>query len=45
MYCQSFTTVYGLETVRLRFFNVFGPRQDARSPYTGVIALFAAVRR
>ena len=41
-YCQSFTTVYGLETVRLRFFNVFGPRQDARSPYTGVIALFIA---
>lgn len=42
LYCQSFTTVYGLETVRLRFFNVFGPRQDARSPYTGVIALFIA---
>lgn len=42
LYCQSFTTVYGLETVRVRFFNVFGPRQDARSPYTGVIALFAA---
>jgi UDP-glucose 4-epimerase len=41
-YCEAFTTVYGLETVRLRFFNVFGPRQDARSPYTGVIALFAA---
>jgi UDP-glucose 4-epimerase len=41
-YCQAFTAVYGLETVRLRFFNVFGPRQDARSPYTGVIALFAA---
>jgi UDP-glucose 4-epimerase len=41
-YCQCFTAVYGLETVRLRFFNVFGPRQDARSPYSGVIALFAA---
>jgi UDP-glucose 4-epimerase len=41
-YCEACTTVYGLETVRLRFFNVFGPRQDARSPYTGVIALFAA---
>ena len=40
LYCQAFTTVYGLETVRLRFFNVFGPRQDANSPYTGVIALF-----
>ncbi len=42
MYCQSFTTVYGLETTRLRFFNIFGPRQDAKSPYTGVIALFIA---
>jgi UDP-glucose 4-epimerase len=42
LYCQSFTTVYGLESVRLRFFNIFGPRQDARSPYTGVIALFIA---
>ena len=39
-YCQAFTTVYGMETVRLRFFNVFGPRQKADSPYTGVIALF-----
>ncbi len=41
-YCQAFTAVYGLETVRLRFFNVFGPRQDARNPYSGVIALFLA---
>jgi UDP-glucose 4-epimerase len=41
-YCQCFTTTYGLETVRLRFFNVFGPRQDARSPYSGVIARFLA---
>jgi UDP-glucose 4-epimerase len=41
-YCAAFTHVYGLETVRLRFFNVFGPRQDARSPYSGVIALFIA---
>ena len=39
-YCRCFTSVYGLETVRLRFFNIFGPRQDARSPYSGVIALF-----
>jgi UDP-glucose 4-epimerase len=31
-----------LETVRLRFFNIFGPRQRADSPYSGVIALFAA---
>ena len=41
-YCRSFTTVYGLETVRLRFFNIFGPRQDASSPYSGVIAIFIA---
>jgi UDP-glucose 4-epimerase len=41
-YCQSFTTSFGLETVRLRFFNVFGPRQRADSPYSGVIALFTA---
>lgn len=41
-YCFCCTAVYGLETVRLRFFNVFGPRQDPRSPYSGVIALFAA---
>jgi UDP-glucose 4-epimerase len=41
-YCKSFTVVYGLETVRLRFFNIFGPRQDAKSPYSGVIALFIA---
>jgi UDP-glucose 4-epimerase len=41
-YCRCFTATYGLETVRLRFFNIFGPRQDARSPYSGVIALFIA---
>src|SRR6266404_3540412 len=41
-YCQSFTAAYGLETVRLRFFNIFGPRQDAQSTYSGVIALFIA---
>jgi UDP-glucose 4-epimerase len=39
-YCTAATASYGLETVRLRFFNVFGPRQDAKSPYSGVIALF-----
>jgi UDP-glucose 4-epimerase len=41
-YCRCFTTSYGLETARLRFFNIFGPRQDPKSPYTGVIALFIA---
>jgi len=40
MYCQVFTRSYGLETVSLRYFNVFGPRQDATSQYSGVLALF-----
>lgn len=39
-YCQVFTHVYGLETVSLRYFNVFGPRQDPSSPYSGVISRF-----
>jgi UDP-glucose 4-epimerase len=39
-YCRAFARVYGLETVVLRYFNVFGPRQDPGSPYSGVIALF-----
>lgn len=42
-YCQSFAASYGLETVRLRFFNVFGPRQRPDSPYSGVIAIFASM--
>jgi UDP-glucose 4-epimerase len=42
LYCQAFAATYGLETVRLRFFNIFGPRQRADSPYSGVIALFTA---
>ena len=41
-YCQMFTALYGLETVTIRYFNVFGPRQDPGSPYSGVISLFAA---
>ena len=40
-YMQMFTSLYGLETVTIRYFNVFGPRQDPSSPYSGVIALFA----
>jgi UDP-glucose 4-epimerase len=40
MFLQAFAQTYGLETVRLRFFNVFGPRQRDDSPYSGVIALF-----
>jgi nucleoside-diphosphate-sugar epimerase len=39
-YCQVFTRVYGLETVSLRYFNVFGPRQDPGSQYSGVISRF-----
>lgn len=39
-YCQAFTECYGLETVCLRYFNVFGPRQDPMSKYAAVIPLF-----
>ena len=39
-YCQMFTRLYGLETVVTRYFNVFGPRQQPGSPYSGVISLF-----
>jgi len=40
LYCESFAQCYDLETVRLRYFNVFGPRQDPNSPYSAVIPLF-----
>ena len=40
-YLQSFTRVYGLETVTLRYFNVFGPYQDPTSEYSGVLAKFS----
>lgn len=40
LYCQMFYRLYGLETVVTRYFNVFGPRQDPGSPYSGVISLF-----
>jgi nucleoside-diphosphate-sugar epimerase len=39
-YLRLFTRLYGLDTVAIRYFNVFGPRQDPSSPYSGVIALF-----
>jgi nucleoside-diphosphate-sugar epimerase len=39
-YLRLFTELYGLETVTVRYFNVFGPRQDPSSPYSGVISLF-----
>jgi UDP-N-acetylglucosamine/UDP-N-acetyl-alpha-D-glucosaminouronate 4-epimerase len=40
-YLQMFTKLYGFETVSIRYFNVFGPRQDPSSPYSGVISVFA----
>jgi nucleoside-diphosphate-sugar epimerase len=40
-YCQMFTRLYGFETVVIRYFNVFGPRQDPSSPYSGVISVFS----
>jgi UDP-glucose 4-epimerase len=39
-YMRLFTELYGLETISIRYFNVFGPRQDPGSPYSGVISLF-----
>jgi UDP-glucose 4-epimerase len=39
-YCQAFTATYGFETVAIRYFNVFGPRQDPNSQYSAVIPLF-----
>jgi nucleoside-diphosphate-sugar epimerase len=44
-YCRSFTNVYGLDTVALRYFNVFGPRQDPLSQYAAVIPRFIAAFR
>ena len=41
-YARSFWQVHGVETVSLRYFNVFGPRQDPSSPYSGVLSLFCA---
>lgn len=40
LYLTSFSRVYGMETVSLRYFNIFGPRQDPTSPYSGVLAKF-----
>ncbi len=39
-YCSAFSSCYGLDTTSLRFFNVYGPRQDPGSPYSGVISVF-----
>lgn len=42
-YLQAYAHSFPIETVRLRFFNIFGPRQRADSPYSGVIAIFTAI--
>ena len=39
-YCRIFTEIYGIETVALRYFNIFGPRQNPKSPYSAVIPRF-----
>jgi UDP-glucose 4-epimerase len=39
-YCSVFANVFGVETVALRYFNVYGPRQDPSSPYSGVLSIF-----
>jgi nucleoside-diphosphate-sugar epimerase len=39
-YCKLFSALYGFEAVTIRYFNVFGPRQDPSSPYSGVISVF-----
>ncbi len=40
LYCRAFNNVYGIETIALRYFNVFGPRQNPASMYSGVISRF-----
>ncbi|MCZ7593134.1 MAG: SDR family oxidoreductase [Kiritimatiellae bacterium] len=44
-YLRIFYNLYGLETVALRYFNVYGPRQDPRSPYSGVVSKFVQCAR
>lgn len=43
--CSTFADLYGMQTVALRYFNVFGPRQDPDSPYSAVIPIFARLIR
>lgn len=45
LYCRNFYTLYGLETVSIRYFNVFGPRQDPNSQYAAVIPRFVTALR
>lgn len=44
-YCRAFTSAYGLETVAMRYFNVFGPGQDAHGSYSAVVPRFLAAAR
>ena len=45
LWCRMYSRLYGLSTVSLRYFNVFGPRQNADSPYAGVVSTFLAALR
>ena len=45
LYCEQYARLFGLEAVPLRYFNVFGPRQDPRSMYAGVIPIFVSALR
>ena len=45
LYCRNFYSVYGLETVALRYFNIFGPKQDPTSEYSAVIPLFFSLMK
>jgi UDP-glucose 4-epimerase len=45
LYCRIFSSIYGLQTVSLRYFNIYGPRQDPNGSYAGVIAKFAKLTK
>ncbi len=45
LYCEAFNTTYGLPTVSMRYFNVFGEEQKASNPYSGVVTKFLEMRR
>lgn len=45
LYCKTFSTVYNLETVCLRYFNVYGPHQDPNGPYAGVVVKFLKAKK
>jgi len=45
LYCKTFSTIYGIETVCLRYFNVYGPHQDPEGPYAGVVVKFLKKRK